>query len=534
MIIGLIGQVSSGKSSLTNALLGKFVSPVSLGRETIRPRHYHVWAAPDTADPVSEKALLEKITLGKLSVEDKALLARPFKISITSPAIADMQIIDFAGLNDTEDNNGAASNDIFLESFMKNLLKLDIILFITNAFSPLVHSSEFQLFTKIQNAIKTNNEVGRWQKLVLICNKYDNHDDEVDELIKKVIEKTNVENYFKLSAHKFAAKITIKQFPNGALEWVKREWKKFQYVTSKDTKNESNFMKYLCSQNIQNERINLAMKCFDTRMKLFCTNNSTYATQLYEIINIIIELPVENSKTQLIQSLDKIIIEHNEKIPQEYLLFIAVSYTKDIDNIAQLLKLLPNTIDLKYDLKLIYNLYIKDYVACARFFTIFNKYERSVNIIRGLEHIIPKWDPSIITTSYIDKIQLAKKLIAKLFPVNENDPADDNINVQYLIKLMPAPEKAVFMLMFENYERVFADILIDPNHYYDKFINAGNTKITEDKIKELRKFIVEGYVLNNKRGLIYKDILPWIISVYNEHDEITGMQVLFDRMNTHY
>lgn len=106
MKVGLIGQVSSGKSSLLNALAGGFCSNVALKRETFKPIIYQLSIDANQSKIYSISKNLESIH--KDNNEKRNNIKNINEDEISSPIIAnddknkllsyygiDMQIIDF-------------------------------------------------------------------------------------------------------------------------------------------------------------------------------------------------------------------------------------------------------------------------------------------------------------------------------------------------------------------------------------------------------------------------------------------------------
>lgn len=202
----LCGEVSSGKSSLLNAIAGGFISSVSLQRETFNPQVFHF----------SQKGLEKNLvnitnSLSEISAENKNhrdnsncgimheiidnadILPINFKLD-------NLDIIDFPGINDSHDTDGK-----YLSLIEKHIHLADIILYVTESKSAMTRTSEIDLFKKIQSFIKSEDEKCHYIKLVIAVNKFDNQTNaDINEIFDRISSKIGVDplDIYKISSHK--------------------------------------------------------------------------------------------------------------------------------------------------------------------------------------------------------------------------------------------------------------------------------------------------------------------------------------------
>jgi hypothetical protein len=233
--VGIVGQVSSGKSSLVNALLGNMCSPVALERSTMRPIHYTntahgVHGAHGTAPTDKEESsLLDSARNHCLTQKQQGLLRVPIQRFSTLP----YDIIDFAGIAD--DTNLSGDDTLFLKIFMDNLNKLDIIVFVSNCEHIFVLGPEWKVFLQIHTAVRANVARGRHQQLIVVANKYDYEDDEIDQVIasaeaKLKSAKVHVNIYPVSAWGMYVAKKVNTPVPIAS--WQERECKKMKRVAN--------------------------------------------------------------------------------------------------------------------------------------------------------------------------------------------------------------------------------------------------------------------------------------------------------------
>jgi len=233
--IGLIGQVSAGKSSLLNALAGCFISNISLRRETFKPEIYqfskkgsarnyiNILQGLDQRHKNNEKMRetintikTESLTTPNIIADDKTILPSYHSF--------DFMLIDFPGINDADDTDGK-----FFKCFESNIDLLDIVIYITSAETAFTLTSELEIFKKIQNLIKVKNDNGIYTDLIICVNKYDDNDSELEKIYEDISKKTqmNKDQIFRISSHKMFMNICITNNLQYRLpDCIKQEFKK--------------------------------------------------------------------------------------------------------------------------------------------------------------------------------------------------------------------------------------------------------------------------------------------------------------------
>lgn len=205
--IGIIGEVSVGKSTLLNALVSKYLSTTSLKRTTYVPFLFKNSNDEDNYEDI-EKIIQE-------ANKNKKDLDTPieFKTQLSFTNNEDVCLIDFAGVND-----GAEADSKMENVFFNHIDHLDYIIYVTDSCSTMTLKSEREFFNKLSNKIKQSQNNGNIINLIVAFNKYDDiideQDSEVDEIISEAIEfmkKTIKFKSFKISAQKMMVKNIIKK-----------------------------------------------------------------------------------------------------------------------------------------------------------------------------------------------------------------------------------------------------------------------------------------------------------------------------------
>ena len=206
--IALIGEVSSSKSSFLNNLAGGFVSSVSLQRETFQPRLYelnkknhrgYLTRAMSQLSHIHTENMAKRDTLSP-NIENE-LKYMPYSLPILHD-IDNINVIDFPGFNDSEDQN-----NIFLKALQnKSTLKLiDMIIYITDSNRAFVNASEVKLFSDIKNIVIEEEQKCHYIDLIVLVNKYDNiQDEDLQQIYDRIQQKIVISNrkIFRVSNHK--------------------------------------------------------------------------------------------------------------------------------------------------------------------------------------------------------------------------------------------------------------------------------------------------------------------------------------------
>jgi GTPase Era involved in 16S rRNA processing len=215
--IFLIGQISSGKSSLLNALSGKIVSNTSLQRETIRPERYLF--STDTDDIIitftnelknrhieNEK---QRTNINDLNIT--VIKNRP-RFLKTKYNLPNHNIVDFPGIGDIDD-----PNDIFFKSIEHNISQCDLIMYVTDANNAFINKNEAEYFNKLLELVENESNHGHYMDYMILVNKFDNVDDyDQNSIFNRISNKINIpqDKLFRCSSHKILIDCNIKDETN--------------------------------------------------------------------------------------------------------------------------------------------------------------------------------------------------------------------------------------------------------------------------------------------------------------------------------
>lgn len=200
--IGLCGQVSTGKSSLINAIcMTPMIVSTALMRETFTPERICLRVSGN-----NDYQKLQQITIESKKQNEKYqtqnLIPEFTEIknkNQDSPFISylgrDLDIIDFPGINDASDKDGK-----FFNILEQNLQLCDILMFITQAETAFIHASEIEEFMKIKELVDKLNNNGKYLELLIVVNKFDNPEDQ--ELVNIFNRIQFRENLYSVSSHK--------------------------------------------------------------------------------------------------------------------------------------------------------------------------------------------------------------------------------------------------------------------------------------------------------------------------------------------
>jgi GTPase SAR1 family protein len=206
----LIGEVSSGKSSLLNSLAGGYVANAGQQRETMCPSSYRLGVnqRDDVVQRIS-KALEsthlrnEAARISELDEEDLCKLEIvadendpiPFDLST-----GNINVIDFAGINDADDKDGR----LFLP-IKKHINSADLVVFVTAADRAFQNSSEVESFKRLQTLIAAEVACGHFVDLVVVVNKFDDpYNPDLLKMAERIPERIDLpkEKILRVSSHK--------------------------------------------------------------------------------------------------------------------------------------------------------------------------------------------------------------------------------------------------------------------------------------------------------------------------------------------
>jgi len=261
--IYLIGEVSSGKSSVLNSMVGGLVSNSSLQRETLNPISVEI-SPTGTEDNIravtSELEVAHKITetkrsnITKLNINELDKIVKCKHILPSRYNLGNLDVVDFPGINDTED-----IQDLFMRIFENKLSEAHLVVYVTDASKAFISMAEVKNFKKIKNAIDKYNTCGKYIDLIILVNKFDDLNDEsLNEIYDKISKKTKIEpsNIIKYSSHRTIIKCIVDHrlsmyVPKTKTNYIQREVIKIlknsnvnQTVTLIDSIKNSHILKY--------------------------------------------------------------------------------------------------------------------------------------------------------------------------------------------------------------------------------------------------------------------------------------------------
>lgn len=204
--IFLGGEVSSGKSSLLNALASGFISCVSLDVGTFTKSTYQFRETSTDIDFSSVTTSLEQTYEDNQKLRDQPIIPPSQTYIIPSRhSFKNMNIIDYPGLNDSQDKDNK-----FMKMLEENIHEAHAIFFITSADKAFTNTSELENYNKIKQCI--DNEFKKnyhYISLIIIVNKYDDTKDRDIYRIYKRMSTKVTEPIFRLSSHKLLTQTII-------------------------------------------------------------------------------------------------------------------------------------------------------------------------------------------------------------------------------------------------------------------------------------------------------------------------------------
>jgi GTPase SAR1 family protein len=206
----LIGEVSSGKSSLLNSLAGGYVANAGQQRETMCPSSYRLGVnqRDDVVQRIS-KALEgthvrnEAARISELDEEDLCKLEIVADENDPIPfdlGAGNINVIDFAGINDADDKDGR----LFLP-IKKHINSADLVVFVTAADRAFQNSSEVESFKRLQTLIAAEVACGHFVDLVVVVNKFDDpNNPDLLKMAERIPERIDLpkEKILRVSSHK--------------------------------------------------------------------------------------------------------------------------------------------------------------------------------------------------------------------------------------------------------------------------------------------------------------------------------------------
>lgn len=212
LTIGLIGCISSGKSSFVNALSCGFISNTSVQRETFNATSYVYKKNQKSREYLDNlttrmKEIHENNQNKRENIKDIdeekiccMIHANDDETALPSYLEIDYTLIDFPGLDDSEDNTGK-----FIEVFKTHFNKCHVIIYLTSVDKAFTSNSEVSIFKQIKDIIDKENETGDYIKLIVAVNKFDDlSNSDYNDIYNRIPNTINIDkkDIFKLSTHK--------------------------------------------------------------------------------------------------------------------------------------------------------------------------------------------------------------------------------------------------------------------------------------------------------------------------------------------
>jgi GTPase Era involved in 16S rRNA processing len=509
LTIAFIGQVSSGKSSLVNALLSTLASKATMQRSTLRPISYSK-AHPvtsETAHIAEEETLLAAIKGNKLTEAQKQSLMTPIcrHAPNLNPGIT---LLDFPGFDDGID---ASSKDIFLDVFQKLSHQIDIVIFVSRCEDIFIRNSEYGLYSRTHEIVSNNIIHGRYHELIVAANKFD--DDEDDE-IKEIIEAARKrllknDSLYAVSAHALA-KVRLPAYLkfNPKDVWQEREIKKIDKVINA-RKNTSGTIRLLEDENIFLGliHINQIDRMFSARSACLIgyiiktLASEDYNDPLPNIVTILLPLARDQSLALSYANMFIMDIWQNMqfKLCHAYVIMSQFGW-----NWYEVFRLAP--IDALNSILL----------AHGGRITALEKYIGEPWAIKGTFEVdknLGKLLPSTVTagpsipTDPNSPVRVCNKALAReiIRAIGRKVADTEEINDQLIIDMVPQKAaKAFFMLKTKTYEELVAEMFVDDTPY--KTIVTAYIKLTQSKATYVafKTALARRYFIEGKRGVIHR------------------------------
>lgn len=227
---GIIGCVSSGKSTLLNSLFCDTYSDMKIKRTTMIPQVYqcdpkieknktYAKEIRKQNEEINKKFIEQTENKKALTIEDcyeKVYKLPPIENFIKLPSNINAAIFDIPGLNDSQTKN------IYFQYLNQNFYKFDYILFVIDIQSALNTSDEMDILKLIkQNILDIKKKYNKDIKLLVVCNKCDDmevndkgelelYEPELEEMYDQIITilKNELSNIIKYDTIKYSAQNT--------------------------------------------------------------------------------------------------------------------------------------------------------------------------------------------------------------------------------------------------------------------------------------------------------------------------------------
>ena len=228
---GIIGCVSSGKSTLLNSLFCDTYSDMKIKRTTMIPQVYlcdpkilkskaYAKEIRTINEAINNKIIKQTEEKKALTIQDcyeQVYKVNPIQNFIKLPQNTNVAIFDIPGLND------AQTKPIYFQYLKNNFYKFDYVLFVVDIQSALNTSDEMDILKLIiENILDIKKKYSKDVKLLVICNKCDDmelnpktnelkmDEPELEEMYDQIDKtlKTEIKNTIKYDIIKYSAEST--------------------------------------------------------------------------------------------------------------------------------------------------------------------------------------------------------------------------------------------------------------------------------------------------------------------------------------
>lgn len=196
-----VGNISSGKSSVINSLVGGFVASAALARETYNLTSYTM--SSEGSDESDKSIKIVTSGLATMHKRDQDIINEDILRQIHTEQVFTPRF-DLDGYQFIDMPAADVDEGVFTDTFSN----MHLIIFVTTAADVFRYESEMRTFRYIHNCINTHNKQGRgYIKFAVLINKYDDIDDEdlqpnhlsALEILKDYPQVTEI---FRYSSHK--------------------------------------------------------------------------------------------------------------------------------------------------------------------------------------------------------------------------------------------------------------------------------------------------------------------------------------------
>jgi len=170
--IGLVSQVSAGKTTALNSILGKYYGQTGMRRTTKKVFSFQ----HDNNIELDDDTIKQMIELTNNNTENQTDFILNIPI-IKNPEL-NYIIYDFPGFND-----GLESINGMEKLFFDKLPELDYVIYLIDSNNALIHKTEKDLITNIISKINNNHKnLQKYTKIYFVFNKYDDDISEISEM----------------------------------------------------------------------------------------------------------------------------------------------------------------------------------------------------------------------------------------------------------------------------------------------------------------------------------------------------------------